>query len=73
MKCHQGWKAIHFNTYVKKLLLIKLWRNEEDFEIFPHNFERTCCVGLQIKIHVLDFNALFDVHVIEYLDNSIFY
>jgi hypothetical protein len=32
MKCHQGWKAIHFNTYVKKILLIKLWRNEEDFE-----------------------------------------
>jgi hypothetical protein len=26
-----------------------------------------------IKIHVLDISALFDVHVIEHLDNSIFY
>ncbi len=24
MKCHQGWKAIHFNTYVKKIVINKI-------------------------------------------------
>jgi hypothetical protein len=38
MKCYQGWKVIHLNMYVKKLLLIKLWKNEEDFEFFFPQF-----------------------------------
>jgi hypothetical protein len=74
MKCHQGWKATHLNTSVKNIVINKIMEEWKGFwKKIPTILKGLGVWNYKIKIHVLDISALFDVHVIEYLDNSIFY
>jgi hypothetical protein len=58
----------------KKIVINKIMEEWRRFWIFfPTILKRLGVWDYIIKIHVLDINALFDVHVIEHLDNSIFY
>jgi hypothetical protein len=52
---------------------MKYQKNEKDFNFFPIILKGFSRWDYIVNIHVLDMNALFNVHVIEYWDNPILY
>jgi hypothetical protein len=69
----KGGKWLTSTHLQNKLLSIKSQKNEKDFIFFPIILKGFSWWDSIIKIHVLDINALFNMHVIEYWDNSILY
>jgi hypothetical protein len=72
-RCHQGWKVAHFNTFAKEIAINKISKEWKKIIFFPVILKGFSQWDYIIKIDVLDINALFNVHVIEYWDNSILY
>ncbi len=69
----KGGKWLTSTHLQNKLLSIKSQKNEKGFKFFPIFLKGFSRRDYIVKIHVLDINAIFNVHVIEYWDNSILY